>query len=76
MPSPKSLQKQEEISMMVEFESFLFKYVHIIIPMLFVILLILIIATIIAIVDISSAHNQTIVMVESGNYYNHLKDVI
>lgn len=76
MPYPKSLQKQEEISMMVEFESFLFKYVHIIIPILFVILLILIIATIIAIVDISSAHNQTIVMVESGNYYNHLKDVI
>ena len=72
MSSPKSLKKAEEKTM----EAFLMKHANIILPILIIVLLFLIIALVIAFIDISSAHNNTIVMVESGNYYNHLKDVI
>lgn len=73
MSSPKSLYKAEEVSVMVMFESFLLQHATILLPILFMVLLFLIIALAVAVMDITSAH---FVMVESGNYYNHLKDAI
>lgn len=72
--SPVRLQKNEEMSVMAKIEIFLNRHVNILLPILIIVLLFLIIALVIAVIDISSAHN--VVMLESGNYYNHLKDVI
>lgn len=76
MSSPKRLCKAEEVSTMDLIESFLNRYAHILLPILIIVLLFLIIALVMAVIDITSAHNTTVVMVESGNYYNHLKDII
>lgn len=51
-------------------------YSHIILPILIVVLIVLIVITVAVCIDIATAHNNTMVMVESGNYYNHLQDVI
>lgn len=74
MSSPKSLHKAEEMSVMAMIESFLLQRATILLPILVIVLLFLIIALAVAIMDITSAHH--VVMVESGNYYNHLKDAI
>jgi len=68
---PARLNKKEDAIFM-----FRGKYGHIIVPILLIVLIILIIALCIAFIDIATAHNNTVVMVESGQYYNHLKDVI
>lgn len=52
------------------------KHAHIIVPFLIILLVILIIMLFAVFIDIATAHNNTVVMVESGQYYNHLKDVI
>lgn len=52
------------------------RYAHIIVPICIVILIILIAFLFIVFIDMATAHNSTMVMVESGNYYNHLQDVI
>lgn len=52
------------------------KYGHIIVPVLIILLVILMLVLFAVIIDIATAHNNTMVMVESGQYYNHLKDVI
>ncbi len=74
MSSPKSLHKVEEVSVMAKFELFLLQHTRILLPILLIILLFLIIALAVAVIDICSAHN--LMVVESGNYYNHLKDII
>lgn len=74
MSSPARLQKTEEMSIKAAFESFLIRHANVLLPILIIVLLFLIIALAVAVVDVTSAHN--IVMVESGNYYNHLQDVI
>lgn len=77
MSSPARLQKEtEDLSLMVKIEIFLNRHVNILLPILIIVLLFLIIALVMTFIDMSSAHNTTVVMVESGNYYNHLKDVI
>ena len=72
--SPARLHKAEDMSIMAKIESFLNRHVTILLPILIIVLLFLIISLVMAFIDMSSAHN--VVMVESGNYYNHLKDVI
>ena len=72
--SPARLHKAEEVSIMDKIESFLNRYAYILLPILIIVLLFLIIALIVAFIGMTSAHNVS--MVESGNYYNHLKDVI
>ena len=52
------------------------KYSRIIIFALMILLLLFIGIIVAAFIDIATAHNNTVVMVESGQYYNHLKDVI
>lgn len=74
MSSPKSLYKAEEVSLMAMFESFLLQHATILLPILFMVLLFLIIALAVAVMDITSAHN--VLVLDSGNYYNHLQDVI
>lgn len=74
MSSPARLQKAEEVSVMDKIESFMCRYAYILLPIFIMVLLFLIIALAVVFIDITSAHN--VVMVESGNYYNHLKDVI
>ena len=75
--SPARLEKKvEEKSIMAKIELFLNRHVSFLLPMLLVVLLILIIALVLTVIDITSAHNQSMIMVESGNYYNHLQDVI
>lgn len=76
MSSPKRLCKAEEVSIMDLIEIFLNRYAYILLPILIMLLLFLIIALAVAVIDITSAHNTSVVMVESGNYYNHLNDVI
>ena len=73
MSSPKSLHKVEEVSIMTMIESFLLQYATILLPIVLFVLLCFIIALAIVVMDITSAH---VVMVESGNYYNHLQDCI
>ena len=69
---PARLGKQsEELGVM---ETFCQKYAHIIVFFLIILILILVAAVVIACIDMANAGNMT--MVESGNYYNHLKDVI
>lgn len=75
MSSPARLQKKaEDMSLMAQIEIFLNRHVSFLLPILLIVLLFLVIALVLAVIDISSAH--TIVMVESGNYYNHLHDII
>ena len=76
MPSsPARLHKKaEDMSLMTRIEIFLNRHVNILLPILILMLLFFIIVLVLAFIDMSSAHN--VVMVESGNYYNHLKDVI
>jgi len=71
MKQPVRLAKEENYSKM---EVFCMKYSPIIVFFLLILLAALIIALIFAFLDVTSAGNIT--MVESGNYYNHLKDVI
>ena len=74
--SPARLNKKaaEDMSIMAHLEIFLNRHVSLIIPILLIVLLFLVIALVLAVIDIASAHN--LVMVESGNYYNHLHDII
>ena len=51
-------------------------YARIIVPFLLIILLILMLVLLATFIDMATAHNNTVVMLDSGNYYNHLKDVI
>lgn len=75
MSSPVRLQKTEEKkSAMEKIENFVLEYAHILLPIFVFILLVLIVALVISIADISSTNNVS--MVESGNYYYHLQDVI
>jgi len=77
MSSPvKSLYKLNagDMSTMDKIEAFIIRYAYILLPICLIVLLFLIIALVIVAMDISSA--STPVMVESGNYYNHFKDVI
>ena len=73
MMSSPSLRKKEEVSVMDRIESFLQNYATYILLFLIFVLVLLIIALFLSIAD---ASHTTPVMVESGNYYNHLKDVI
>jgi len=68
---PARLNKKEDAIFM-----FRGKYGHIIVPFLIILLIILMLVLFAVIIDIATAHNNTMVMVESGQYYNHLKDVI
>lgn len=70
---PARLGKPQETPI---YERILQKYSTVILAIFIILLVIMIIALVIKFVDIASAHNNTVVMVESGNYYNHLKDVI
>jgi len=72
--NPARLGKGEAISENT-FESWLLSHAHIILPLLIILLIIMIIGVVIVACDISSA-SSTPAMVESGNYYYHLKDVI
>lgn len=72
MSSPVRLQKVEDVSITQKIETFLLRYAYILLPLCFIVLLILIALVIAVAIDISSANP----MVESGNYYNHFKDVI
>lgn len=74
MSSPVRLHKAEEKSTMDKIDEFLMRYAYILLPIVLIVLLFFCIVLAVTIVDISSAH--TPVMVESGNYYNHFKDVI
>jgi len=71
MKQPARLQKQEEFGWM---DIFCSKYGHIIVFLLIILLLVLIATVILAFIDMGTTGNIT--MVESGNYYNHLKDVV
>ena len=74
MSSPARLHKVEDKTTMEKIDQVLMRYAHILLPILVVILIFLIIMVIVAIVNMSSTPNISVV--ESGNYYNHLKDVI
>lgn len=69
--TPVRLQKQEEKTMKIE--DWLLAHANILLPILMVILLLLIIGVIWSIATMGGT-NMT--MVESGNYYYHLQDVI
>lgn len=64
MSNPVRLQKKEEFN----FEVWLLNHAHIFLPLAIIILIALIIALIYAMTGVAA--------VESGNYYNHLQDVI
>ena len=70
MSKPVRLAKETDIPTWVEF---LNRYSPYIVMLLIIILMILIIAVIVSIAQMGGA-NMT--MVESGNYYYHLQDVI
>ena len=73
MSSPARLQKEvEDKSIMAIIDRICMKYAWILLPIFIIVLLVLILVLIVVIVDISSAH----IVMDSGNYYNHLKDVI
>ena len=72
MKQPARLAKHQESA----WELFCMKYSRIIIFALMILLLLFIGIIVAAFIDIATAHNSTVVMVESGNYYNHLQDVI
>ena len=74
MSSPVRLQKTEEKSAMGQIDMFFMKYAHILLPIFIILLLFFMIALAVAIADISSTHSVS--MTDSGNYYNHLKDVV
>ena len=73
MKEPVRLHKQDTTSHKVMFEAFLQRYAPYILLLLIIILCILIIALIVAMATHGGAN---VTMVESGNYYNHLQDVI
>ena len=64
MSNPVRLQKKEEFN----FEVWLLNHTHIFLTLAIIILIALIIALIYAVTGVAA--------VESGNYYNHLQDVI
>ena len=64
MSNPVRLQKKEEFNL----EVWLLNHAHIFLPLAIIILIALIIALIYAMTGVAA--------VESGNYYNHLQDVI
>ena len=70
---PVRLQKQEESNFSDFIESWAFRNAHILLP-LAIILLILLLVALVATFVVTSGANVT--MVESGNWYNHLQDVI
>ena len=75
MSKPVRLAKQEksEFNFMESVEMWALKYAHIILPLLILLLILLIVALIATFV----AHGgSNVTMVESGNWYNHLQDVI
>ena len=69
--NPARLQKKQESCFTLSG-----RYAHIIVPIFVIILVILILVLLAVFIDMATAHNSTVVMVESGNYYNHLQDVI
>jgi len=75
MSKPVRLAKVQDntASNKVVFEAFLERYAPYILLILIIVLCVLIIALIVAMV---SHGNANVTMVESGNYYNHLQDVI
>ena len=73
MSKPARLHKQQESSLSESVEMWALKYAHIILPLLILLLILLIVA----LVATMAAHGgANVTMVESGNYYNHLQDVI
>ena len=73
MSKPARLHKVQDNSTMKEdMELFLQRYAPYILLILIIVLCVLIIALVVAMVT----HGNNMTMVESGNYYNHLKDVI
>ena len=76
MSKPVRLAKQDnksEFKFMESMEMWLLNHGHIIIPLLIILLVLLIVALIATFV----AHGgSNVTMVESGNWYNHMQDVI
>lgn len=75
MSKPVRLAKQDEseFKFMESLEMWLLQHGHIIIPLLIILLVLLIIALVATFV----AHGgSNVTMVESGNWYNHMQDVI
>ena len=68
MNTPVRLNKKETPDDMSNIEVWILNHTHIFLPLALIILFALIIALIYAITGVSA--------VESGNYYNHLQDVI
>ena len=73
MSKPVRLEKQEEFNIMKAIEGWALRNAHILLP-LAIILLILLIVALVATIVVHGGANVT--MVESGNWYNHLQDVI
>lgn len=73
MNNPVRLDKQEEKTFDDKVEETMLQYAHIIVPLCIVIGIILVIVLMVTIAQDASAVPTG---VESGNYYNHLKDVI
>ena len=71
--APVRLHKQEEKTFDDKLEDVMLQYAHIIVPLCVFLAIVLVIVLVITI-----AQNATAVpvCVESGDYYNHLKDVI
>lgn len=67
------LRKKEKVSFSDSIEMWLLGHGHIIIPLLIMLLVLLIIALVATFV----AHvGANVTMVESGNWYNHMQDVV
>ena len=69
MSTPARLHKVEEKTLMSEIVTLLLRYSHIILPILAIILLTLVVVLVMIVLKDVSA-------VESGNFYNHLQDVV
>ena len=69
--NPVRLQKEEDKNM--KLDKWLWEHAHIILPILAIVLILLIIGLVWSIAHMGGTN---VTMVESGQYYNHLHDII
>ena len=73
MNDPVRLSKVNKVSYREKMEDWVLNHAHIILPLAIILLILLIVALVATFVATSGAN---VTMVESGNWYNHLQDVI
>ena len=73
MSKPARLDKRSETTFLDGVDMWALRYAHILLPLAIILLILLIVALVATMVAHGGAN---VTMVESGNYYYHLQDVI